>query len=264
MAMPYSLRNVFTRPVTRPIRKAAHRNRPHLEVLEDRMVLSTLSITAALPDPIVWLHRPTATRTMPSGTATVSSETGTSTTPGTGPVAGFAPGEGGQAFSLNTDNEGMPGATPDEGLQQYVRVPYVPAMNYSAGFSADAWINPVALPQPQGPNSPTGGEEIFNQTTEQGQSGDQDIFLVRLMSDGSVACGVHTSDDDPSGSTFWSVQSAAGAVVPGQFTNVGVTFDQATGQFDVYVNGVQTSVTTTGMVNPEGAQQDLKVDHADL
>src|SRR5260370_14054824 len=44
------IRNLFARPVTRPIRKAPHRFRPTLEVLEDRWVPSTFTVNSLLDD----------------------------------------------------------------------------------------------------------------------------------------------------------------------------------------------------------------------
>src|SRR6266436_5741546 len=44
------IRNLFTRPVTRTIRKAPYRFRPALEVLEDRCVPSTFTVLNTLDD----------------------------------------------------------------------------------------------------------------------------------------------------------------------------------------------------------------------
>jgi hypothetical protein len=44
------IRNLFARPVIRPFRKTAFRARPTLEVLEDRWVPSTLTVTKSGDD----------------------------------------------------------------------------------------------------------------------------------------------------------------------------------------------------------------------
>ena len=92
----------------------------------------------------------------------------------------FAPGVSGQAFSL-------------DGIDQYVRIPYGPTLASTVGLSVDAWIDPAAA-LPTG--SPTGGWDIFNQATELTDIGDHDVFLMRLMADGS---GPLSNSDRPAG-----------------------------------------------------------------
>jgi hypothetical protein len=53
MTMRSRIRHLFTRPATRPIRKAPHRLRPALEVLEDRWVPSAIVVNNPTDTPVV-------------------------------------------------------------------------------------------------------------------------------------------------------------------------------------------------------------------
>src|SRR4051812_11919448 len=96
MRLPMStrsrLRNLFPRPVTRPIRKAAPRTRLAVEGLEDRTVPTT--VHGALPDMLLWLKA--------DGDATDAIGTSDGQLIGD---ASFDSGVSSQAFSLDGDGD---------------------------------------------------------------------------------------------------------------------------------------------------------------
>lgn len=220
-------RALFGRPAARPTRRSSPRARLGLEAFEDRTVPA---VSGSLPNQLVWL-KAEGTAADAMGTSNGALVNG----------ATFATGVSGQGFSL-------------DGMNDYVRVPFPSPMPYGAGFSADAWIKPTAFPVQF---VKTGGFEIFNQTTEITEAGNRDIFLTRLMYDGSVLAAIHTNQTGNNGG-FWVVRSPAHSVPLNTFSHVAVTLDQATKEFDVYVNGAKTSQTVTGSLIPT-VVEDFKV-----
>ena len=77
------------------------------------------------------------------------------------------------------------------------------------------------------------------------------------MNDGSVQFYVGVAEG---GNPYRSVTSAPGLVTAGVFSHVAGTYDSATGQLTVYVNGVATTTTTSGTLNQDATALKIGAD----
>jgi hypothetical protein len=91
MTMRFWIRNVFARPVTRPIRKAPHRDRLALELLEDRWLPSTFVVNNPTDSPVVGeidLRQAIASANATTGANTITFDSTVFATPQTITLAG--------------------------------------------------------------------------------------------------------------------------------------------------------------------------------
>jgi N-acetylneuraminic acid mutarotase len=136
--------------------------------------------------------------------------------------AGFAAGHAGQAFSL-------------DGVNDFIEIPNAASLNPADGLTVAAWIQLAALPHGS-PSLPSSGFDIFSKDNP--ASGP---YVLRVQGDGSVTFHVWTT---VTGFTF--VNSGPGKVSVGTFAHTAGTYDAATGQLCVYVNGDRTCTSTAG------------------
>ena len=146
----------------------------------------------------------------------------------------FAPGEVGQAFSLN-------------GTTGFLELGPAADLTPLHGVSVEAWIDPTALPAATGN---TNWWDVFNEFFDAGSGlNGAGAYALRLLSNGAMQFLVGTSDQ--SQGTYWTVTTAPGLVTPGTFTHVAGTYDSTTGKLSVYVNGVATTITAAGTLNQD-------------
>jgi len=134
----------------------------------------------------------------------------------------FAPGEVGQAFSLN-------------GTSAYVSVPASSSLNVGAsnGFTIEGWINPQSTASQEPIAEWNGGYGVQ--------------FWISVG--GGPGCLFANIVDTNSGShTFWS---SPGAVVANQFQHVALTYDQSSGVGTLYLNGMVAATANLGAFTPQ-------------
>ena len=155
----------------------------------------------------------------------------------------FAAGEVGQAFNL-------------DGSTGYIDVPSSPSLTPLQGITVEAFIDPTSLPSA---STTTQGWDIFNELYDAGSSQTgPGAYALRLMSDGSIEFIVGTSEAQSQiGSDYYAVRTAPGLVASDTFTHVAGTYDAATGQLTVYVNGIATTIQAAGTLNQD--PHDLKI-----
>ena len=129
-----------------------------------------------------------------------------------GPAAGYVPGMVGEGFLLN--NSGS-----------FVRVPASPSLNVgkSGGFTLEAWIKTENVYGLHPIAEWNDGTNIGVQFWIGQHPWDQGILCASFM--------------DTNNNNYLQVVSPAGAVQANVFQHVAVTYDQASGQINLYVNG---------------------------
>jgi hypothetical protein len=132
----------------------------------------------------------------------------------------FAPGEVGQAFSLN-------------GSGEYISVPASTSLNVglSGGFTIEGWINPQSTASQEPIAEWQDGVEFWIST-----------------GGGSGSLYAQIIDTSGGGHNFWS---SAGAVVANQFQHVAVTYDKSSGVGRLYVNGLVVATANLGTFTPQ-------------
>jgi len=149
--------------------------------------------------------------------------------------ATFAPGEVGQAFSL-------------DGADDHVFLGVPADLKVTTGLTIDAWVRPTAS---RSNGSLVGVLTKWNQDAN--LSATADSYALWLQSTGvnyQVFTGVHTTDG---GEPIIS----GGAVPLDTWTHVAVTYDAATGFLAAYVDGVL-------VVSNDGADLDIHATDADM
>ncbi len=130
----------------------------------------------------------------------------------------FAAGQVGQAFSF-------------DGADDLVSVPYSANLDIQQSITLDAWVNPSAS------TSLPGGVVIVGRPFG---------YQLGILSNGHVAFGFPSGG---SAAVNRAVESSS-SIPLNAFTHVAATFDSATGQANIYVNGVlENTAVASGPIN---------------
>jgi uncharacterized repeat protein (TIGR01451 family) len=132
----------------------------------------------------------------------------------------FVSGEVGQAFSFNGSND--------------VLIGHPAALSPTTGVTVDAWINPATTPA-----SLAGILTKWHQDFS--LSATADAYAVWLNSSNQIFTAIHLADGTEPGLN--------GGVIPigtANFTHVAMTYDAASGNLILYVNGVSAASTNVG------------------
>lgn len=126
---------------------------------------------------------------------------------------GYAPGRSGQAFNF-------------DGVDDYVSIPSTAMANVTGAISVSAWVNPVSLPT-------TEGAIILSQYDTHDT---ETSFDIELMPGGHIEWEVTGAGCDSLRGDARVVESTS-SIVAGQWTQVTGTYDPATEQLEVLING---------------------------
>ncbi|RYD64446.1 MAG: hypothetical protein EOP83_09725, partial [Verrucomicrobiaceae bacterium] len=143
---------------------------------------------------------------------------------------------------------GVPGALPGsantavQGAGNLVEIPNTAAINNSGSFTVETWLKPTAIPAAGALISPIAS--FRENDNVYGRAG-------WLIYQGDAATGFNFRAYNRNGSNFtFSITSGAGTVTAGAWHHVVATWDSATNQGKLYVNGVLRA--TSLVVTPSG------------
>ena len=143
------------------------------------------------------------------------------------PGTGFAPGKVGQAFAL-------------DGVSGGVRIPAAPALNVGtgSGLTLAAWVRPTDVGH---------GHPVFEWSRNPGGAPYGVHLWVGHPSQAPGYCYANITDTAGN----WHVIDQEGALVPGVFQHVAVTYDQASGVARLFVNGLVVHELNLGIFTPQ-------------
>ena len=147
---------------------------------------------------------------------------------------------GGVAFGNAVVNRGFV----FDGNNDYIRVPASAGVDVgsASGLTADAWIR----------YDDAGGDPLRPILEWSGEPGDAGGFGSHIYL--SAAAGVLFVNLVDTGGAFHVFETAPGAVTPGAFYHVAVTYDKTTGEARIYRNGEMMANSNLGIFTPMTAK----------